>query len=421
MRPTDLEPQRTSSHGAGTPAARLIAFYLPQFHPIPENDVWWGKGFTEWTNVAKAKPMFPGHYQPRIPADLGFYDLRLPEVRSAQADLARAAGIEGFCYWHYWFNGRRILEMPFNEVLRLGEPDFPFCLGWANHSWRGTWVGGENRMLIEQTYPGREDHERHFYTVLPAFQDPRYIRVRGKPLFVIYCPSDLPRPNEFIELWQSLANQNGLRGIHFVAHVLANEQPYDYRANGFDATIALDGLEVASMNIWPRSKIYYQARGGQKGALNAALRAPQVLARAVYLKGQKHLRPRLARPKVYDYAEAILHSFRHVTSDVNCYPSVMPNWDDTGRRGKRAFILHGSTPELFGRHLRQGLQLVRHKDFEDRVIFVKSWNEWAEGNYLEPDLRFGHQYLDVVRQEILGSSSRNGKAAAREAAENARR
>ena len=168
--------------------ARLIALYLPQFHPIPENDQWWGKGFTEWTNVAKAVPMFSGHYQPRIPADLGFYDLRVPEVRMAQAEMAAEHGVEGFCYWHYWFAGKRLLERPFNEVLKSGEPKFPFCLAWANQTWTGIWHGAPDRILIEQTYPGIKDYESHFYALLDSFIDERYIKIDGKPVFVVYKP-----------------------------------------------------------------------------------------------------------------------------------------------------------------------------------------------------------------------------------------
>lgn len=164
---------------------RVIAFYLPQFHPTPENDKWWGKGFTEWTNVGKAKPLFKGHYQPKVPADLGYYDLRVPETRREQAELARQYGIEGFCYWHYWFgNGRQLLQRPFQEVLASGEPDFPFCLAWANHSWEDKQFNkeGGNKMLMEQLYPGDEDYIAHFNAVLPAFKDPRYIRVNGEAL-----------------------------------------------------------------------------------------------------------------------------------------------------------------------------------------------------------------------------------------------
>lgn len=200
-------------------SARVIAFYLPQFHPVPENDEWWGKGFTEWTNVGKARSLFPGHYQPKVPADLGYYDLRVSETRKAQADMAREYGIEGFCYWHYWFgNGKRLLERPFNEVLASGEPDFPFCLAWANESWRGYYHGIKAKeTLIDQLYPGEEDYIAHFNAVLPAFKDKRYITVDGKPLFMIYHPFDNQMEiNTFIKLWRELAVQNGLEGIFFV-------------------------------------------------------------------------------------------------------------------------------------------------------------------------------------------------------------
>lgn len=197
---------------------RVIALYLPQFHPIPENDKWWGKGFTEWMNVGKARPLFRGHYQPRVPADLGYYDLRLSEAREAQAEMAKSYGIEGFCYWHYWFgNGKRLLERPFQEVLSSGKPDFPFCLAWANESWKGFFHGVNGReVLIEQEYPSEQDRIDHFYSVLPAFKDARYMQVDSKPLFMIYNPFSLPDARGFISLWQKLAKENGLTGIHFV-------------------------------------------------------------------------------------------------------------------------------------------------------------------------------------------------------------
>src|SRR5688572_6814364 len=217
---------------------RIIAAYLPQFHPIPENDLWWGKGFTEWTNVGKAKPLFHGHYQPRVPADLGYYDLRLPEVRQQQADLAREYGIEGFCYWHYWFgNGKRLLERPFNEVVASGKPDFPFCLSWANHSWQDKQFSkeGTERMLIEQKYGGEEDYLQHFYALLPAFQDKRYIRVDDKPLFQIYVPLKFPDVDKFITCWQNEARKNGLKGFHFVGHTHLEADYEPIIKKGFDA------------------------------------------------------------------------------------------------------------------------------------------------------------------------------------------
>lgn len=198
---------------------RIIALYLPQFHPIPENDGWWGKGFTEWRNVGKAQPLFRGHYQPRVPADLGYYDLRVSEAREAQAEMAKKYGVEGFCYWHYWFgNGKRLLERPFQEVLLSGSPDYPFCLAWANESWKGFFHGVNGReTLIEQQYGSEDDYKEHFYSLLPAFKDPRYIRVDGKPLFMIYSPLSLPDARSFISLWQKLAYENGIAGVHFVA------------------------------------------------------------------------------------------------------------------------------------------------------------------------------------------------------------
>jgi len=386
--------------------ARVIAFYLPQFHPIPENDEWWGKGFTEWTNVAKARPLFRGHHQPNVPADLGFYDLRLPEARAAQAALARAAGIEGFCYWHYWFAGKRLLERPFNEVLRSGQPDFPFCLGWANQTWTGIWHGAPKRVLIEQTYPGRADYEQHFHALLEAFHDPRYLRVRGKPLFVIYRPTELPRPVEFIELWQKLAAQNGLAGIHFVAHVPSNDQ-FDHAANGFAGVIPANTFRASSMTSWQRSVRWHQSRNGHAAGSGSVFRPAQVFLRAAYLKGKKHLQPFLSRPHVIDYREARLYFLDHVTAESDAYPCVVPNWDNSPRSGIRAVVLQNSTPELFREPLREALRRVADRPFEDRMIFLKSWNEWAEGNYVEPDLRFGHQYLDVIREEVCNPDREN--------------
>lgn len=195
---------------------RAIAFYLPQYHPIPENDEWWGKDFTEWTNVRKNKPLFPGHLQPKIPGELGYYDLRDAAARQAQADLARSAAISGFCYWHYWFEGERLLERPFNEVMQTGKPDFPFCLGWANESWAGVWHGNPEHILKQQNYPGAEDEQRHFEWLTPAFHDPRYLRIDDKPIFYVYKPRSIPECRRFVDHWQNLAVKAGLKGVYFI-------------------------------------------------------------------------------------------------------------------------------------------------------------------------------------------------------------
>ena len=379
--------------------ARLIAFYLPQFHPIPENDEWWGKGFTEWTNVAKARPLFPGHHQPNVPADLGFYDLRVPEARAAQAELARNNGIEGFCYWHYWFAGKRLLERPFNEVLNSGQPDFPFCLGWANQTWTGIWHGAPKKVLIEQTYPGATDYEKHFYALLPAFHDPRHIRVNSKPVFLIYRPTELPKPVEFIEQWQNLAAKNELAGIHFIAHV-ASQDRFDYRVNGFDGVVPANTFRASSMTSWQRSVRWHQSRNGKNSAQPSPMLSAKIFAKAVHLKGKKHLQPMFSRPKIIGYREAMLYLLDNVSTDPHAYPCVVPNWDNSPRSGIRAVVLQNSTPQLFRQHLREALQLVADRNFEERIVFLKSWNEWAEGNYVEPDQKFGHAYLDVIREEV---------------------
>jgi lipopolysaccharide biosynthesis protein len=352
--------------------ARVIAYYLPQFHPTPENDAWWGKGFTEWTNVAKAKPLYRGHDQPRVPADLGFYDLRLPEARAAQAELAREYGVEGFCYYHYWFGGRRILERPFNEVLASGEPDFPFCLCWANHSWNSIWQGTPDRVLVEQVYPGMADHAAHFDFLLKAFTDPRYITVEGKPLFLVYKPDDIPDVQRVTDYWRERAHQAGLNGLHLVG--VSHFNPgWDPRTRGFDACM-MQKLPLKNGRIpWQ----FLDAK-----------------ARKLLSRGRYNL-------TIYAYEEMLGFLLRNKKTEFMDYPCVLPNWDHTPRTGMNGLVFHGSTPELFRRHLRDALAKVADHQPEHKILFLKAWNEWAEGNYVEPDLRFGRGYLEAIRDEIV--------------------
>jgi len=383
-----------------TPAARLIALYLPQFHPIPENDDWWGKGFTEWTNVAKAKPLFSGHYQPRLPADLGFYDLRIPEVREAQAELARNAGIEGFCYYHYWFDGKRLLERPFQEVVSSGKPDFPFCLCWANQTWSGIWHGAPNRILIEQTYPGTQDNRKHFLALRDAFLDKRYLCVDGRPIFVVFRPTEFPGVANFTHEWQELALQNGLPGMHFVAYLFPKESTWDYSSRGFSSCVVVSSLKVfgeSARDMFPA----FNGNGARRNLNDIRT------ANADALKGElsqwlwRRYRRSLGQfdnVRLYRHARPFL--LDGCTEQATVYPAVTPNWDNTPRSGIRGSVLHESTPDLFRIHLRDALTLVRSRTMSQRLVFIKSWNEWAEGNYLEPDQKFGHQYLDVVREEL---------------------
>jgi len=348
------------------PNVRTVAFHLPQFHPIPENDAWWGAGFTEWTNVAAARRRFPGHHQPHVPADLGFYDLRLDESRRAQAELARRYGIEGFVYWHYWFDGRRILERPVDEVLRSGEPDLGFALGWANQTWSGVWHGAPDRILIEQTY--RDDDRAHFEHLLPFFEDARYLRVGGRPLFYVFRPEQLPDPRAWTDRWRRMASDAGLPGIYLVAEMsdlvgwgLSFDDP---ATAGFDA-----GLHV---------------------------RIPVHTSAAVRLR-MRFLR-RLGLPEIYRYVDRPVER-PSVRPPAKVLPCVCPNWDNTPRAGRRGVVAHGSTPERFRTHVRDAVERLRERPCDERLLFVKSWNEWAEGNHLEPDRRWGHRYLEVLAEE----------------------
>lgn len=361
--------------------ARLIAFYLPQFHPIPENDQWWGKGFTEWTNVTKAKPIFRGHHQPNLPSDLGFYDLRVPEVREVQAELARKYGIEGFCYWHYWFgNGKRILERPFQEVLKSGKPDFPFCLGWANQTWTGIWHGASNRILIEQQYPGKEDYTNHFYEILEAFHDKRYLTIDGKKIFIIYAPPELPEPQVFTDLWRELAVKEGL-GDLFLIGILNNRNKHKYKQYGCDAF---------TINA-PLQQILDLPRGKNKNNFKY-FKQWQSIGK-YFFKNRQKLR-------IYEYQD-IVDYYLNEPLDPKEFPLVLPNWDNTPRSTYDGIVLSNSNPELFRKMLKKALEQIEERSPEHKLIFVKSWNEWAEGNYLEPDRQFGLGYLEAVRNEII--------------------
>ena len=379
--------------------ARVIAFYLPQFHPIPENDKWWGKGFTEWTNVGKAKPLFKGHYQPRVPADLGYYDLRMPEVREAQADMARETGIEGFCYWHYWFgNDKMLLERPFKEVLESGNPDFPFCLGWANHSWTNkTWEVGTKKVkedFLMQMHYSVEDYIKHFDYVLPAFKDKRYICVDGKPLFLIFRPLDIPSVKEFIDLWQQKAKDNGLKGIHFV---------------GISPSIDVDNqktIDVLRRKVKSQGDVLYPKLfdSGFDAVNSRGVFRAELLARSLFNIVKRYvLRVLFNHFVLAKMPQREINKFLYDEYDKleNVYPTLLPNWDRSARSGKKARIYVDSTPKVFKEQLITALDLLKDKNFEHKILFLQSWNEWAEGNYVEPDLKYGRGFLDVIKDCIL--------------------
>lgn len=352
---------------------QVIAFYLPQYHPTPHNDEWWGKGFTEWTNVARAKKLFPGHYQPKIPADLGFYDLRLPEVRKQQAELAREAGIDGFCYYEYWFgNGHEELERPFREVVKSGEPDFPFCLCWANESWlKKSWSkdGGvfNSKLLAEQTYPGEEDIVNHFYARLNAFKDSRYMKYNGKLIYMIYKPLEVPDVRFFMERWQKLATENGLPGFHFLGfEFLADINGEKILQKGFDAVVS-----CRNSKDHIKSLLYY-------------IRRASFIINLPRINPYKKMWPRLVT--------------NLEKNDDRYIPVIMPNWDHTPRSGARGDLFQGATPDEFEKHCKDALSAIAKK--ENNLCFLKSWNEWGEGNYMEPDLKYGKGYIKALRRVL---------------------
>ena len=385
--------------------ARVIAYYLPQFHPIPENDAVWGKGFTEWTNVAQARPLFRGHYQPRIPADLGFYDLRMPEIREQQAAMASEAGVEGFCYWHYWFgNGKQLLERPFNEVLASGKPDFPFCIAWANHDWTTkTWNRGkdivrkaDNQYIAKQEYPGDEDHIEHFNHLLPAFRDHRYITVDGKPLFLIFDPYHFPDITHFIELWRQLTEQNGLPGIYFVA--ICNSTTTVKRKD--DGTI-----ERVIPNLKSSAEVYQAFLKLGFDAVNSFGKSrAEMIFQGKYRRLIRHkinkMLPVLPTSKL-DYPKVMEHFFAPEDEWENVFPTLLPQWDRTPRANIADGIYVNATPEHFCEHIKHALEVIQNKEDEHKILFLRSWNEWGEGNYVEPDLKYGHGFLDALKQTIL--------------------
>lgn len=356
---------------------KIIAFYLPQFHPFKENDEWWGKGFTEWTNVGKAKSLFRGHQQPKVPADLGYYDLRLPEVRNQQVELAKSAGIYGFCYWHYWFgNGVQLMNRIIDEVHSSESPDFPFCLGWANESWKAKqWNkdGSGDKILVEQTYPDIADFRKHYEYVRELFKDKRYIRYEGKPFFYIYKPLNSPAIKQIILLWNQWIKEDGIAdGIYFVAN-LDFERDFD--------KVSLLGFNAYSPANLERIDNYYHSKS---------------LLHKLFIKLKRNFQ---IGPTRIPYSKACNHIWNaNLDFRDDFIPFLIPNWDHTPRSGRRGRVLTGSTPTLFEEQAEHVLGEVQKK--KQKFVMLKSWNEWAEGNYMEPDLVWGHGYIDALKKAI---------------------
>lgn len=349
---------------------RPIAIYLPQFYPIPENDKWWGKGFTEWTNVTKAKPLFSGHYQPHLPSDLGFYDLRLHETMVQQVELAKSYGINGFMFYHYWFSGKRILERPVNQWLEKKTPNFPFCICWANENWTRRWDGMDQEILMIQKY-SEEDDRLHFKELVKYFADDRYIKIDGKPLFAVYRTQSFPDIKKTASIWREEALKHGLKGIY-----LAKMESWANKTNpediGFDAAIDFQP-DFSTLpdrifgSFWQRLLNKFNIREN-----------PFQLNR------------------VYDYGSYIEKVKSITKPDYKLFPGLTPMWDNSARRKKDAIIFRGSTPELFGEWCKYVKHNFKPYSEEENFIFINAWNEWAEGNHLEPCMKWGKSYLEQI-------------------------
>lgn len=351
---------------------RIIAIHLPQFYPFPENDEWWGKGFTEWTNVTKSRPRFKGHYQPHLPADLGFYDLRLKEARIAQQTLAKSYGIDGFCYYHYWFNGHLIMEKPVEAHLNDKDETFPFMLCWANENWHRNWAGNYNSVLIEQNYC-EEDDIAHFKYLLDFFKDDRYIKINGKPVFAIYRTDLIPNVERFIETFQKCAKAEGFE-LYFIKR---EQQAKPGKESCFDASFDFPPFNMSKkMNSW-RNHL------------------GESICRRIFHVTKFN--------KIFSYPAYVEEMMQKpLNGEYKIYPTILPSFDNSCRRINQPYmLLKNSTPELFGKWAEYVLSEFEPYSSEENLVFVNAWNEWAEGNHLEPDQKWGTQYLEKLHDAIL--------------------
>lgn len=367
---------------------RSIAIHLPQFHPFPENDEWWGKGFTEWTNVTKAKPLFKGHYQPHLPTDLGFYDLRLEQTRIDQAELAKENGIYGFCYYHYWFDGKRLMNQPLDALLESKKPDFPFMFCWANENWSRRWDGSDHLILIKQNY-SRLDAENQCRFLVPFFLDERYIKVDGKQFFCIYKPELIPNIDEYVDSFRTEAQKHG---IELYLCYMENQEMFS--GNGFDAAIEFQPSTKYLVNFMDKVE--------KESLLN-------IFNNKYFLKMFRHLglaelyselRHKVGYHIEYDsYVDYLVQQYQY-PQNYKRYPCVTPMWDNTARRGKDSFLFKNSTPEKYAEWLRFHKTNFSPYSNSENFLFINAWNEWAEGNHLEPCIKWGKSYLNAT-QSIL--------------------
>ena len=376
---------------------KVIAFYLPQFHAIKENDEWWGKGFTEWTNLKKAKPLFDGHYQPRRPLNRNYYDLLNDDVKLWQCRIAKENGIYGFCFYHYWFDGHLLLEKPVEQYLNNKDCDLPFCICWANENWTKAWVNSQNTVLIEQKYSNEKQWTKHFHYLLPYFKDDRYIKEDNKPLFVIYRPELIKSLNEMLDCWQRLAKENGLPGLVFAyQHVyfdsMDNKDDSRFKyAIEYQPGYALRDMNSKYINYLKKIKqsisIFLEKNFQMSLDIGGLVRNNRNLALVNYDKVWQQILKRKPTSEKY-------------------IPGAFVDWDNTPRRGSKGSIFVGASPEKFEKYFTELIKKARN-EYKKDYIFIFAWNEWTEGGYLEPDEKYKYGYLNAIKNSLIKTKDIN--------------
>ena len=371
-----------------------IAIYLPQFHPIQENDQWWGKGFTEWTNVTKAKPLFKGHYQPHLPADLGFYDLRLEDARLAQETLAKESGIFGFCYYHYWFDGKQILEYPIEQKLKNEDEDLPFMLCWANENWTRKWDGGNNEILLEQNY-SKHDAQKFAKHLIPFFQDKRYIRNEGKVLFAIYRSEIIPNLDDYIQEIHLEASRNELE-VEISRLESFGNTGLEFMGK-FDSAIEFQPFSETLTNF---RKEVIQTRYNTKIVRRILNKLSKLLGHNKF--NDSFIWSQFDKLDYLEYVQYVIKNYKF-KKNYKRYPCLMPSWDNSARRRKyESFLFYNSTPDNFRLWLEfilNGLEKPENQNLNG-FLFLNAWNEWAEGNHLEPCIKYEKGFLNKIKNLV---------------------
>lgn len=368
---------------------KVIAFYLPQFHEIQENNEWWGKGFTEWTTMKKAKPLYHGHYQPRIPLNKNYYNLLDPQVMEWQCNIAKEHGIYGFCFYHYWFDGHLLLEKPIEQYLDDEKCDLPFCICWANEHWTKAWEGKHNQVLIAQRYGGENEWAEHFCYLKPFLQDRRYIRLNGKPLIVIYRPELIDCLNDMLDYWQKLAIEQGIGELTFAYQYVNFDVDENKDDTRFDYAIEYQPVYATRyMSLNSRNEIKSKIKLFFEKKLHIVLDLNSI--KQLWRKGPK----KANYDKVWDYI------LRQKPKDEKHIPGAFVDWDNTPRKGENGTVYEGVSPDKFGLYFKQ-LIIKAKEEYHKDYIFVFAWNEWSEGGYLEPDERYGYSYLEQIKKALI--------------------